>query len=243
MSSPSATFDHSEIDPTGNMTNIIVEFNRVSAGYGTGHNILSSVDMQLAKGSFTFLTGSSGAGKSTLLKLLYMGLKPSAGQVMLFGENTSALSARNAQLMKRRIGIVSQDFALIDHLDVFQNVALPLRVAGASRVDYEQDTIELLRWVGLGDALTAFPATLSGGERQRVAIARAVIARPQLLIADEPTGNVDPAMGQKLLRLFTEMNRGGTTIIIATHDQGLLKGIRADTLQLEDGNLLKGLSA
>lgn len=243
MSSPSATFDSSESSLAPNMSDIIVEFNRVSVGYGAGPSILSDVDLQLTKGSFTFLTGSSGAGKSTLLKLLYMGLRPSSGQVSIFGQNTSSLSPRHAQLMKRRIGIVSQDIALIEHLDVFQNAALPLRVTGGSRADYGEDAIELLRWVGLGDALGAFPATLSGGERQRVAIARAVIARPKFLIADEPTGNVDPVMGQKLLRLFMEMNRGGTTIIIATHDQGLLKGIRADTLHLQDGRVTKGLSS
>ena len=225
------------------MTSTIVKFEQVSARYDAGPNILTGVDLELASGSFTFLTGASGAGKSTLLKLLYMGLQPASGRVSIFGQDTSGLSAGRAQLMKRRIGIVSQAISLIDHLDVFQNVALPLRVTGASRSEYAEDAVELLRWVGLGDALTALPATLSGGERQRAAIARAVIARPKLLIADEPTGNVDPAMGQRLLRLFTEMNRGGTTILIATHDQGLLKGIRADTLHLEDGELTKGLSA
>lgn len=216
---------------------ILARLDRVGLRYGRGPDILSDVDLELAKGSFTFLTGASGAGKSTLLKLLSIGLAPSRGLMSLFGQELGGLSSRQKQRLKRRIGVVSQDSDLIDHLNVFQNVGLPLRATGVPRAAYQDDVIELLRWVGLGERITAFPPTLSGGEKQRVAIARAVIAKPDLLIADEPTGNVDPDMGQRLLRLFLEMNRGGTTVLIATHDQGLLSGIAADILYLEDGHI------
>lgn len=243
MSSPSVSQNRPHIDRTREPAKSIVRFDGVSFRYSAGPHILSEINLQLSPGSFTFLTGASGAGKSTLLKLLYMGLRPSAGNVSLFGRGIDQLSPKNARSLKRRIGVVSQDFGLIDHLDVFQNVALPLRVIGASRSEYSEDAVELLRWVGLGEALSALPPTLSGGERQRVAIARAVMSRPKLLIADEPTGNVDPAMGQRLLRLFTEMNRGGTTVVIATHDEGLMGGITADRLHIENGRLSKNLTA
>lgn len=221
---------------------ITARFDDISARYGQGPEIVSGTDMRLEKSSFTFLTGPSGAGKSTILSLLSLRLRPSSGQMSVFGKNVWALSARQRQKMKRNIGVVTQSSGLIDHLSVFDNVGLPLRATGTSRGAYQDDVIEILRWVGLGEKLEAFPPTLSGGEKQRVAIARAVIAKPALLLADEPTGNVDPAMGQRLLRLFLEMNRSGTTVLIATHDQGLLSGIRADVLTLENGRLTKGVS-
>lgn len=220
----------------------IARFDTIGVRYGRGPEILTDAEMALKKGSFTFLTGASGAGKSTLLKLLYMELRPSRGLLSLFGAGVDTMTSREKQRLKRRIGVVSQSSDLIAHLDVFQNVALPLRAIGVPRSDYARDVIELLRWVGLGESLTALPPTLSGGEKQRVAIARAVITKPDLLIADEPTGNVDPEMGQRLLRLFLEMNRGGTTVLIATHDEGLLSGIRADKLHLEGGRLTRGQS-
>ncbi len=216
---------------------IIAKLDRVSLCYARGEDVLSEVNLALREGSFSFLTGASGAGKSTLLRLLYLGMRPVRGLVSIFGQDVSTLSPRQIQLMRRRIGVVSQDFDLIAHLDVFQNVALPLRAAGRPRNAYLDDVTELLRWVGLGDHMTALPETLSGGERQRVAIARAVIAKPEFLIADEPTGNVDPAMGERLLRLFLEMNRGGTTILIATHDRDLLSGFHASTYHLDKGRL------
>jgi len=145
------------------------------------------------------------------------------------------------QATKRRIGVVLQDFRLIDHLSVFENVALPLRVKGQPRESYTRDVVELLQWVGLGHRMDAMPPTLSGGEQQRAAIARAVIAKPDLLIADEPTGNVDPVIGRRLLRLFSEMNRMGTTVLIATHDIDLIREIHTDILRIEDGKLRQGL--
>lgn len=216
----------------------IVNLNRVSLRYAQDSEILSDVDLILPKQSFTFITGPSGAGKSSLLKLLYLAMPPSRGLISLFGQDLSQAGEAERQIIKRRIGVVSQDFRLIPHLNVYENAVLPLRVIGQTAQQYDADAQELLKWVGLGDKLTALPRTLSGGEQQRVAIARAVMAKPDILIADEPTGNVDPDMGERLLRLFTEMNRSGTTILIATHDRGLISSLPADVYRLEDGGLV-----
>jgi len=220
------------------MNGDIVRFDRVGFRYGRGEETLSDVNMTLKRGSFSFITGKSGAGKSTLLKLCYMDLMPSRGLITLFGQDNSGLSRRQRQVIRRRIGVVLQDFQLIDHLNVFENVALPLRVAGQSRSNYADDVLELLNWVGLGHRLQAMPRTLSGGETQRAAIARAVISKPDLLIADEPTGNVDPVISKRLLRLFSEMNRMGTTVVIATHDMALLDEVPANLYKIEDGILV-----
>ena len=219
----------------------VVRFERVGFRYDRGPEILSDVNMRLRRGSFTFLTGASGAGKSTLLKLCYLSHKPSRGLINLFENDVSIMSREEQQSTKRRVGVVLQDFRLIDHLSVFENVALPLRVMEEARQDYSRDVMELLQWVGLGHRMDAMPPTLSGGEQQRAAIARAVIAKPDLLIADEPTGNVDPVIGRRLLRLFSEMNRMGTTILIATHDITLIREIPADILRIKDGQLFEGL--
>lgn len=218
----------------------IVAFDKVSMRYGRGDEIFSDVNFTLDPQSFTFLTGASGAGKSTLLKLIYLALRPSRGLIQIFGTDVLGSDRKALQTLKRRIGVVSQDFALISHLSVYENAVLPLVAAGQDTKKLERDAKELLSWVGLGDKLHALPPTLSGGEAQRLAIARAVINRPNLLIADEPTGNVDPAMGQKLMRLFQEMNRTGTTIIIATHDAALIKAYPSDCLKIVDGQLSKG---
>lgn len=215
----------------------IVRFERVGLRYGRAPEVLLDIDLSLAAGSLSFITGASGAGKSTLLKLIYLNLVPSRGIIHLFGQDCSHIDHATQQDMKRRIGIVLQDFRLIDHLSVFENVALPLRVAGIPRESYKQDVIELLHWVGLGKRMLAIPATLSGGEKQRAAIARAVISKPDILIADEPTGNVDAAIGERLLRLFTEMNRMGTTVLIATHDPVLTESRAGRILHIEDGHL------
>jgi cell division transport system ATP-binding protein len=218
----------------------IVGFERVGLRYGRGPEVLSDVDVTLPAGSFTFLTGPSGAGKSSLLKLCYLSLVQSRGQIRLFGQDTALLPNAQRQAIKRRIGVVLQDFHLIEHLSVFDNVALPLRVSGQSRETYANDVVELLQWVGLGHRMQALPPTLSGGEKQRAAIARAVIAKPDLLIADEPTGNVDPVIGRRLLRLFAEMNRMGATVMIATHDTHLIDEIDARVLRIEAGRVFKG---
>ena len=215
----------------------VVKFAGVGLRYGRGPEVLSDVDLELAPGTFTFLTGPSGAGKSSLIRLIYLNRTPSRGLIQLFGEDTATLADTERQNLKRRIGVVLQDFRLVDHLNVFENVALPLRVSGQVRAEYQQDVKELLGWVGLGHRITAMPPTLSGGEKQRAAIARAIIAKPDLLIADEPTGNVDPEMAKRLLRLFVEMNRQGTTVLIATHDLSLLEEVDSGVLTISEGRV------
>jgi cell division transport system ATP-binding protein len=217
----------------------MVRFENVGMRYGPGPEVLRDVTFQLEPGSFTFLTGPSGAGKSTLLKLIYLAEPPSRGLISLFGEDLATTKRSAFPALRRRIGVVFQDFRLLAHLSAFDNVALPLRLAGGKQDNYARDVEELLGWVGLGDRLNAVPPTLSGGEQQRVAIARAVVARPDLLLADEPTGNVDPDIGQRLIRLFGELNRLGTTVLIATHDRGLIERNRARELRLVDGRLVE----
>jgi cell division transport system ATP-binding protein len=188
----------------------------------------------------TFLTGPSGAGKSTLLKLAYLALRPSTGRVSLFGIDTGKLTRQTLARLRRRVGVVFQEFRLLDHLSAYENVALPLRVHGDQEKRYRDDVVELLKWVGLGDRLDARPETLSGGEKQRVAIARAVVVKPDLIIADEPTGNVDEEMGDRLLRLFRELNRRlGTTLLIATHDLNMIRKAKSDVLRLADGMVVR----
>jgi cell division transport system ATP-binding protein len=207
--------------------------------YGSGPEVLRDVSFELGQGSFTFLTGLSGAGKTTLLKLICLAEPPSRGLITLFGEDLATARRRDLPALRRRIGVVFQDFRLLSHLSAYDNVALPLRLAGKREADYTRDVRELLSWVGLGDRMTAKPATLSGGEQQRVAIARAVVARPDLLIADEPTGNVDPEMGAKLIRLFAELNRLGTTVLIATHDRMLVEATRGREIRLVEGRVME----
>jgi cell division transport system ATP-binding protein len=198
---------------------------------------LRDVTFHVLPGSFHFLTGPSGAGKTTLLRLLFMSLRPTRGLIFIFNENVAELSPGQRAGLRRRIGIVFQDFRLLEHLTTWENVALPLRVMGKRESDYRDDVTDLLHWVGLGERMNAYPEILSGGEKQRAAIARAVIARPELLLADEPTGNVDPAIGNRLLRLFVELNRLGTSVIIATHDYALMEQLDAPRLALHDGQL------
>ncbi len=216
-----------------------IVLDHVSMRYGRGPEILSDVNLRLGSGSFSFLTGPSGAGKSSLLKLIYLALRPTRGLVSVFGQSVDKLPSADIQNLKRRIGVVSQDYELIPHLSVFENVALPLRATGHGLDAYERDARELIDWVGLGHQIAHKPITLSGGEQQRVAIARAVITRPEILIADEPTANVDHDMGQRLIRLFLELNRNGTTVMVATHDQSLLSTIQADSYHLEGGKLVQ----
>ena len=217
----------------------MVRFENVGMRYSSGPEVLRDVTFVLEAGSFTFLTGLSGAGKTTLLKLIYVAEPPSRGLITLFGQDMATAKRRDFPALRRRIGVVFQDFRLLDHLSAFDNVALPLKLAGRHESDYAHDVEELLAWVGLGDRMRAKPATLSGGEQQRVAIARAVVARPDLLIADEPTGNVDAEMGARLIRLFSELNRLGTTVLIATHDRGLVESTKAREMRLVDGRLVE----
>ena len=215
----------------------MIRFDNVGLRYDNGPEILRDVTFHVLPGSFHFLTGPSGAGKTTLLRLLFMSLRPTRGLIFVFGENVSDLSAGGRSELRRRIGIVFQDFRLLDHLTTWENVALPLRVMGKKESQYKDDVTDLLRWVGLGERINAYPEILSGGEKQRAAIARAVIGRPELLLADEPTGNVDPVIGNRLLRLFVELNRLGTSVIIATHDHALMDQLNAPRLMLHNGHL------
>lgn len=215
----------------------LVLFDSVTICYPGSKPLLKGVNFLLAPGSFYFLTGASGAGKSSLLKLIYMGLRPAAGSVTLFGRNTKSLNRDEAAEMRRKMGIVFQDFRLIDHLNLFDNVALPMRIAGAKETDVRRYVTELLRWVGLAEVMEAFPSQLSGGEQQRAAIARAVIGKPNILLADEPTGNIDSQMGTKLMYLFEELNRMGTTVIIATHNDSWLQKLPHHQLRIEAGKV------
>ncbi len=216
----------------------IVHFDNVGLRYGTDREVLSDISFTLYPGSFYFLTGASGAGKTSLLKLLYLAQRPSRGMIRMFGTDAITLPRERLPGFRRRLGVVFQNFRLVPHLSAYDNVALPLRVAGVAEKDLAKPVCDMLEWVGLADRLQARPATLSGGEQQRVAIARAVIGRPDLLVADEPTGNVDPEMAVRLLRLFEALNRLGTTVVVATHDVHLLNKV-SDSLimRLDKGRL------
>jgi cell division transport system ATP-binding protein len=203
--------------------------------YGLGPEILRDLSFLIPAHSFQFLTGPSGAGKTSLLRLLFLSIRPTRGLITLFGHDVARLSKDAFATLRRRIGVVFQDFRLFDHLTVFENAALPLRIAGRGGADVAANVIELLQWVGLGDLLEARPPTLSGGQKQRLAIARAVVARPKLLLADEPTGNVDEEMAVRLLHLFDTLHRMGTTIVIATHNAELVRRFRHPELRLADG--------
>jgi cell division transport system ATP-binding protein len=215
----------------------MVRFENVGLRYGTGPEVLRDISFTIEPGSFRFLTGPSGAGKTSLLRLLFLALKPTRGLISLLDRDVATLPRRDLPKLRRRIGVVFQEFRLLDHLTTFENVALPLRVAGERLTRYRDDVMELLHWVGLSEQANAYPPVLSGGEKQRAAIARAVIGKPDLLLADEPTGNVDPALALRLMRLLVELNRFGTTVVIATHDTNLISQVDAPVITLERGTL------
>lgn len=216
----------------------VIEFSNVGLRYGQGPEILKDLTFRIDPGSFHFLTGPSGSGKTSLLRLLLLSLRPTRGRVQLFGKDVSRLDQDSLLQMRRHIGIVFQEFRLLDHLTTFENVALPLRVRGEPEQNYRDNVKELLEWVGLGERMDALPPLLSGGEKQRAAIARAVIGRPDILLADEPTGNVDPDLALRLVRLFAELNKMGTTIILATHELMLLDNFNFPRMELHDGQVV-----
>jgi cell division transport system ATP-binding protein len=215
----------------------VVRFENVGLRYGLGPEVLRDLTFRIDPHSFQFLTGPSGAGKTSLMRMLFLSLRPTRGLITLFGHDVATLGKDAFASLRRRIGVVFQDFRLLDHMTTYENVALPFRVMGRSEESFRDQVIELLDWVGLGERMWAYPPILSGGEKQRAAIARAVIARPQLLLADEPTGNVDPGHAQRLLRLFVELNKSGTAVLIATHDIALMDQYDARRLVLHEGRL------
>jgi len=215
----------------------IVRFEDVGLRYGDGPEVLSGLDFVLTPGSFHFVTGPSGAGKTSLLRLISLAARPTQGRIEIFGQDAARAGARLRPALRRRIGVVFQDLLLLDHLSVFDNAALPLRISGRRPSDYRGDVAELLTWVGLGARMDSRPPTLAGGEQQRLAIARAVVNRPEILLADEPTGNVDHEMALRIFRLFVELNRLGTTVLIATHDQDLIARSARPVLHLDRGKL------
>lgn len=221
-----------------------VGLNYAGAGGRAGPEVLHDLSFDLPRGVFRWLLGPSGAGKTSLLRLMYLAARPSRGRLSILGTDigtTSRPASRRALVgLRRRIGVVFQDFRLLDHLSAYDNVALPLRLAGRPEGQISADVSEMLRWVGLSKRIEARPAELSGGEQQRVAIARAVIARPALLLADEPTGNLDEVQAERLMRLFGEMNRLGTTVVVATHNDALVGRHPAPALRLDAGRLVRG---
>ena len=220
----------------------MIEFAEVSFAYGE-RRILDGASLALDAGSLHFLTGRSGAGKTTLLRLAHLGLAPDAGRVRLFGEDASRLDRRARARLRRRLGLVTQDCALVDHLTVAENIALPLRIAGERPEDRARDVAEVAEWVGLADRMASRPPELSSGERRRAEVARAVIAAPDAVIADEPTGDVDAEAAERILDLFLELHRSGRTVLVATHDLGLIRRAqgraKARTLRLEDGRAIR----
>lgn len=204
----------------------MIELQNVAYSYGGGE-LLSDISLKLAPGSFHFLTGPSGSGKTTFLKLCYMELMATSGHVQLFGRDTRGMDRNEVALNRQRVGVVHQDCQFLDHLPLSANVALPLMVSGRDAGQEAQNLNDLLSWVGLADRADALPDELSGGERQRAALARAVIMSPDVVLADEPTGNVDWEMSKRLLTLLVELNRMGKTIMIATHDLNLIRAAKS----------------
>ncbi|MGI9353270.1 MAG: cell division ATP-binding protein FtsE [Rhizobiaceae bacterium] len=215
----------------------MIKFENVGLRYGLGREVLSDLSFQVAPNSFQFLTGPSGAGKTSLLRLMLLSLRPTRGIVHVFGKEASKIPPKEMPIVRRKIGVVFQDFRLLNHLTTYENVALPLQVRGKMEAGYRKDVTDLLDWVGLGDRKHVLPPVLSGGEKQRAAIARALIDQPDVLLADEPTGNVDPPLARRLLRLFIELHRSGTSVVIATHDLSLMDQFDARRLVLNSGRL------
>jgi cell division transport system ATP-binding protein len=219
----------------------MIRLEDVGLRYGRGQTpveVLHDLTFQVPEGGFRWLMGPSGAGKTSLLRLIYLAVRPSRGRLFVQGVDIGRAERRVLPRLRRRIGVVFQDFRLLPHLTAFENVALPLRIAGRPEGQIRADVVEMLRWVGLAGKLDSRPHELSGGEQQRVAIARAVIGRPRLLLADEPTGNLDDAQAERLMQLFHELNRLGTTAIVATHNDALVARHPERALRLDHGRLV-----
>lgn len=215
----------------------MIKFENVGFRYDNGPEVLSDINFTLEAGSYHFLSGPSGAGKSSLLSLLYLGHRPTRGSIRMFDKDISSLPRGSLFSLRQRIGVVFQDYRLLNHLSAFDNVALPLRILNTDEREIQNNVSELLEWVGLGDSKFMLPPTLSGGQQQRIAIARAVISRPRLLLADEPTGNLDDEIGFRLMGLFEQLNKMGTTIVIATHNLQMMEKFGHPRLILRTGSL------
>jgi cell division transport system ATP-binding protein len=222
---------------TGQPERELITFDNVGLRYGAGPEVLSDLTFAIKPNSFQFLTGPSGAGKTSLLRLMLLSLQPTRGLIRVFGKDASSIRRAELAGIRQKIGVVFQDFRLLDHLTTYENVALPLLVRGKFEAEQRPLVRELLEFVGLGERMHVYPPVLSGGEKQRAAIARAVIDRPSILLADEPTGNVDHELARRLLRLFMELHRLGTSVVIATHDLGLMDQYAVRRLVLKDGRL------
>ncbi len=222
---------------------MLVSFENVSLQYQQNKPVLREINLALMPGVFYFLTGASGAGKTSLLRLIYQMERPTSGRIQLFGKDMAQIKPSSLPAVRRRLGMVFQDFRLIPHMTALENAALPLRLAGAEEDVAHKYVKELLDWVGLGDRLNALPEEMSGGEQQRTSIARAIVNKPSLLLADEPTGNVDEESSKKLMHLFMELNKMGTTVIFATHQKDIVKRNAKPILRLKNGTLVSSLES
>ncbi|MBN9413157.1 MAG: ATP-binding cassette domain-containing protein [Candidatus Paracaedimonas acanthamoebae] len=221
----------------GKKVHSIVQFERVSLKYDQGPSVLEDVSFKLSPGTFHYLTGASGAGKSSLLKLIYKGFKEYRGTIQVFGNDLRYMKNQAVSLYRQKIGIIFQDFLLLEHLTTLDNIALPLRLRGDGWLHSQKKARQMMEWIGLGGFEEAMPSTLSGGQKQRAVIARSVMNKPKLLLADEPTGNLDDENAAKLLYLFEELNRGGITIIMATHNKDLTTEFPHPIIRLAEGQI------
>jgi cell division transport system ATP-binding protein len=215
----------------------VIETVRVTKAYGREEYGVRDLTMKVEKGEFAFLTGPSGAGKSTLLRLLLLQERPTSGQVIIGDRDLSTLTPNEVQAYRRTVGFVFQDFKLIASKTIFENVAFVLRVLGQPVEQQRRRTYQVLKWVGLQHRHNAYPLELSGGEQQRVAIARALVNEPHIMLADEPTGNLDPDLSLEIMNLFRDINASGTTVLVATHDRELIKWVGRRVIQLDHGQL------
>jgi len=211
---------------------------KIGLRYDGGPEVINDASFHLEEGSFHYLTGPSGSGKTSLMRMLHVGKLPSRGVMRIFGSDITAASRGERAKIRRKIGVIFQNYRLLPHLSVFDNIALPLRLADAPEPKIKQAVTDIVEWIGLGDNLKSKPVFLSGGQQQRAAIARAVITKPKFLLADEPTGNLDDAMGLRIMALFEELNRSGTAIVLATHNEAMIDRFPHPVLKIKDGALI-----
>jgi cell division transport system ATP-binding protein len=220
----------------------VIEANRISKAYTRGVYALRNLSIRIDKGDFVFLTGPSGAGKSTLLRMLLRQDVPTEGELIVGGRNLATLGSRQVQAYRRSLGFVFQDFKLLPGKTVLENVSFVPRVLGMAASQQQRRTFQVLKWVGLQHRMNAYPMELSGGEQQRVAIARALVNDPSIILADEPTGNLDPDLSLEIMNLFREINARGTTVVVATHDRELIRRVGRRSVTLDHGHIVEMMS-